>query len=379
MSLLSRDNGPPLRVLVVTPLGEGGAGGIDRVVDQLRVVDVQRPNVRLRFAVSRGANILGSLYNLPFAAAQIVIGALTRQVDVVHLNLASNSSAYRKFLLSCACRTVGLPYVIHLHGGGFDKFWWALPPAGKRAIDSFFRHAGAIIVLGETSRDMVVGHLPEVAESIFIVPNATQRRSKATGSGPTPNVLFLGRLGKNKGVPDLLQALARLPAGVACTATLAGDGDVEVTMQQARALGLSERVSIPGWVGPGEVERLIDKADILVLPSYEENLPMSVIEGMAAGLAVIATPVGATEDVIKHEVTGLLVTPGHIAGIQSALERLLRDANLREKLGRAAQEFHHERLDVAGYIDRLSRPWSYAATRHPAERQPSKTRPASGH
>ena len=88
-----------LRVLVVTPLGEGGAGGIDRVVDQLRTQALTRPGLHVDFTVSRGNNILASLYNLPLSALRIATGALTRRLDVVHLNVASNSSTYRKLLL----------------------------------------------------------------------------------------------------------------------------------------------------------------------------------------------------------------------------------------------------------------------------------------
>ena len=77
-------------------------------------------------------------------------------------------------------------------------------------------------------------------------------------------------------------------------------------------LGLVSRVAVPGWVGSDGVERLIANSSILVLPSFVENLPMSVIEGMAAGLAVVATPVGAVEEIIEHEKTGLLIPPGDV-------------------------------------------------------------------
>jgi glycosyltransferase involved in cell wall biosynthesis len=350
-----------LRVMVVTPLGQGGAGGIDRVVDQLRVPGEQNEGAKLTFVVSRGTHVVGSLSNIPWAAARIAIGALTRSVDVVHLNLGANASTYRKFILSLICRMSGLPYVIHLHGSRFHKFWPSLPAVVRGAVDSFFRHAGSIIVLGEVWRDMVVSHVPETADRIFVVANATRRRARSAGSGAVPNILFLGRLGERKGVPDLLLALAKLPAGLPWTATIAGDGEIHRTRQQAGSLGIEDRLTIPGWVGPEDVERLIGKADILVLPSYDENLPMSVIEGMAAGLAVVATPVGATPEVIKDGVTGLLVDPGDIAGLQEALQTLAGDAALRMSLGRAAQAFHHEKLDAGTYSDRLLVPWAHAA------------------
>jgi glycosyltransferase involved in cell wall biosynthesis len=347
--------------MVVTPLGQGGAGGIDRVVDQLRAQDARSRNVELAFVVSRGKNVLGSLYNVPWVAIRIAIGALTGRLDVVHLNLASDASTYRKLILSWVCRLFGVPYVIHLHGALFHKFWPGLPAVVRSAVDSFFRNAGAVIVLGEVWRELVASRIPEAAEHIFVVPNATQSRLQASGAGITPNILFLGRLGERKGVPDLLRALAALPKDLPWTATVAGDGEIDTTRQQAKSLGISDRVNIPGWVGADDVERLVDSADILVLPSYDENLPMSVIEGMAAGLGVIATPVGATADIIEHGVTGLLVEPGDVAGLCAAVEQLASDTAWRKRLGRAAREFHREKLDAGRYVDRLSVPWAHAA------------------
>src|SRR5690606_38241464 len=101
-------------------------------------------------------------------------------------------------------------------------------------------------------------------------------------------------------------------------ATIAGDGDVEEMRTKAAGLGIAGRVAFPGWVGPAEVAELIASADILALPSFAENLPVSVIEGMADGLAVVATPVGAVEDILTSEKSGLLVPPGDVDALTLA-------------------------------------------------------------
>ena len=369
-----RGRGGDLGVLVVTPLGAGGAGGIDRVMDQLRTPESARPDLlRVTLVASRGRWLIGSVWMLPLAAARIALGRLTRRVDVVHLNLASNASAWRKVTLSWVCRLLRIPYVVHLHGALFHKFWAGLSGPRKVAVDGLFRRAGAIVVLGAVWRDVVTARVPDVAERIFIVPNATQSRPRATGSGDVPSILFLGRLGARKGVPDLVQALAVLPADLRWTATIAGDGEIAETAAALRERGIEERVAVPGWVGAADVERLIDKADILVLPSYDENLPMSVIEGMAAGLAIVATPVGATADIIKHGRTGLLVEPGDVAALADALQQLAGDPALRRRLGEAAQGFQRRELDTRFYVDRLAEPWAYAAVQ--PERMAGNTTP----
>ncbi len=175
------------------------------------------------------------------------------------------------------------------------------------------------------------------------------------------SIVFLGLVSERKGVPKLVDALSALPSELKCRATIAGNGDVEVTRQSVSRLGLSGRVDLPGWVGPEQVRRLLLEGDILVLPSFEENLPMSVVEGMAYGLSVVTTPVGAIEDIIEHEKTGLLVPPGDSAALAAALGRLLAEPALRAQLGQAAQAFHREHLEIGKFYARLLDIWRSGA------------------
>ncbi len=160
-------------------------------------------------------------------------------------------------------------------------------------------------------------------------------------------------------------------------ATIAGDGEVEAARRATVAMGLADRISLPGWVGPDEVARLISEADILVLPSFIENLPVSVIEGMAAGLAVVATPVGAVEDIVTDGESGLLVPPGDVDALTAALTRLVGDPALRARLGAAAMAVHRERLEIGAFARTIADVWREAASPAGADRdaRPVRTSP----
>jgi len=353
---------PLRRVLVVTPLGEGGAGGIDRMMDALRPrhAEFARDGFDVDFCASRGAGSLGlAPFYLAATLGRVAASALGRGPDLLHINLSSHGSALRKWAVAATARRVGLPYVVHLHGSRFASYFDAAGPRLRAAIVRMFEGAARVVVLGGVWRDWLAARAP--ASRIDILPNAV---AAPVGLAPRPpdvpvHILFLGRIGPRKGVDELLHALAALPLG-SWRATLAGDGDLAGARAAVALLGLEGRVAIPGWVGPAPVRALLEDCDILALPSHQENLPMSLIEGMAYGRAVIGTPVGAVADIVRPFETGLLVPPGDARALAAALLSLIEDPALRARLGDGAMRLHRETLDLEGYVGRLSAIWRSA-------------------
>jgi glycosyltransferase involved in cell wall biosynthesis len=354
-----------LNVLVATPAGGAGQGGIDRIMGALRdeLATEARPGLNASFAATRGrGSILASpAHLLAFCTRMLAMRAVGR-LDLVHINLASDGSTYRKLLVARLARTIGVPYLIHLHGGEYREFWDNAPAWLDRQIRAMFEAAAQVIVLGRVWAEFVTRHAPGAADRIVIVPNATRRPQRPhVGGGDKVHILFLGNIGDRKGVPQLGEALHRMKSLPGWRATMAGDGQVEAARRKAIELGLAGRVEIPGWVNAEGVADLIAHADVLVLPSFAENLPMSVIEGMGAGLAVVTTPVGAVEDIITDNETGLLVPPGDVDALTAALTRVVTDGDLRRRLGETAMAVHRERLDLVPYARTIADVWRMAA------------------
>ena len=135
------------------------------------------------------------------------------------------------------------------------------------------------------------------------------------------------------------------------------EGDASPYVAAASHAGLISQITFPGRLAPDQVKRALATADILVLPSFEENLPLSIIEAMGAGLAIVATPVGAVPDLIRDGETGLLVPVGDPHGLTEALSRLLRDGTLRRRLGDAAKARHSENFSLDAYAPTLAALW----------------------
>jgi glycosyltransferase involved in cell wall biosynthesis len=359
----NEESARPLQVVILTPLGAGGQGGIERMMDELRgVLKMDRfANTKAYFITTRGpGSIFLSPLFLAHAIVRLLLLRLVGRVDVVHINLSVFGSTYRKLILARISRICRLPYVLHLHSGQFEPFWDSRKRMLMKEIDLMFLRSRRIIVLGNYWKQIVSDRIPNCSGKIVIVPNATRT---AISKDPETkdeavNILFLGRLGPEKGVPQLVLALASLGSKSGWRATLAGDGAVNETRAAVERAGLGDRISVPGWVDSKRVEALLNAADILVLPSLSENLPMSVIEGLAHGAAVICTPVGALPDIIEHERTGLIVKPGDVEGLASALGRLIENPDLRRRLGEDGKALHRTRLDIEVCAERLVAIWT---------------------
>lgn len=348
-----------LHVLVVTPLGRGGNGGIDRLIDFLRdAIDISPPpDIAVRFAVTRGKGsiVLAPLHLLGTLLLVIAL-RLTGKVDLVHINISAWGSTYRKMIVSGLSHALGLPTIIHLHSGEYPQFCEQAKPWLQRRIASLFQRARRVVVLGETWAHFVSSAFPGSRPVILLNATPTFHRDERNASGHV-QLLFLGRLGAHKGVPELVDALASLVDIPNWSMVIAGDGDIEQMRARVAQLGLGDRVEVPGWVGPDGVRQLLAEADVLVLPSHGENLPMSVIEGMSAGLAIVATPVGAIPEVVTDQVSALLVPIGDKAALASAIKEIVTDPVLRTRLGAAAQATHRDRLEIGTYLIRLCEIW----------------------
>ncbi len=200
------------------------------------------------------------------------------------------------------------------------------------------------------------------------MPNGVPRETASCRQGDASvRILFLGRLCARKGVPELISALA-LPAlrGLDWVATIAGDGNAAPFRAMVGWHGLQGRVALPGWAGRAETAALLAQADILVLPSYHEALPLAVLEALAAGVAVITTPVGAIPEFLEHGRSALLVKPGAPAELAAAILLLVQSPDLRARLAQGGHAVFREKLEIGRVAARMAALYR-DATRLPAQ------------
>lgn len=365
--------GRPLRILQVGPqeAGPDSRGGIATVMTL--ILGHPDPAFRLEHAVTYSDGSAGRRVRLAGTGmARITAAVVRRDVDVVHAHMSFKGSVVRKALALRIARAAGVPTVLHAHSHGFTRWVTGLPRYQQIAVRTALR-ADRWLVLGTSWADEYAEHLHIDPRRITVLHNPTVPPSAGTTTWEWPDaaehrlvrMVFLGRLGERKGCFDLVRALARLDSATRSRVhvVMAGDGEVEAVRQAAQDAGVADALTFPGWVDPQTRAALLADSDVLLLPSHQEGLPMAVLEGMAAGLAVLTTPVGGIPEVIDDDANGLLVRPGDDAAIAAALQRLTDDPTLRARLGSAAQATSAD-FDVEHWYAALGRIWRDVAAGH---------------
>lgn len=351
--------------IILTP---GTEGGIGRLMSYLEApAPEQLSNWRVELFTTHGS-VRESLVRFPFRLLRFATLCLFGKIDLCHINVASRGSTLRKLFFAAACRTTRTPYVLHLHGGGYREFYASGGMVRKAAIRWLFANAARVIILGTIWRDFVRDEIGVPEARIDIVPNAVpgpsdDELSRIVRADP-PLIVFLGLVSESKGTNVLLTALtSEKLRNLEWHAVLAGNGEVERFRKMADNLGLSTRVELPGWCGPDEVNTYLRQGSILVLPSLAENLPLSMLEGMAWNLCPVVTPVGAVEEVIVSGKNGLLVPVSDAGALADALHTLLSDPERRKHLAEEARRTFKAAYDINDYPQRLATVYDRALAR----------------
>ena len=324
-------------------------GGIASYVRLLQETELW-PRWRMRHvATHRDGSAAVKIAVFATALVRYVGELLLRRPDLVHLHMSAHGSFVRKALMAALARALRVPVLVHVHGSEFDTFHARLPPSLRRVVRATLESAAAVVALG----DLWAARLQDIAPRarVVTIPNAVRLPPvvRPADGGPL-QVVFLGEIGERKGAFTLIASWAKLATDPAVLGDarllLAGDRQVERARAMVAEHGIADSVTVRGWLTPVEVAELLNRADVLVLPSRSEGQPMAVLEAMAHGVAVIAGNSGGIPEMIENGRSGLLVPPGDVDALCAALRLLATDGPLRRSLAVAGRERVRAEFDL---------------------------------
>ena len=258
--------------------------------------------------------------------------------DLFHIHLSYFTSFYRKMAYFEQARATGAPVIVHVHAPDLHAFHQA-SAVHAAALRHVFTRADRVLALSEDmARTIHRLAGPGAAVSVLYNPVDIAAAPPSRDDARPPVALFLGEIGQRKGAWDLTEAMpAVLDAVPRARFRVGGNGDIGRLERRLGELGVADRVDVLGWVTGEDKARELAAATLLTLPSYQEGLPMSILEAMGAALPVVSTPIAGIPEAVIDGETGHLVAPGDRAALADRLIRLLADPAGAASMGAAAR------------------------------------------
>jgi glycogen synthase len=288
------------------------ADAVERIRRRGVDIEVVAPSSFSHFGIAYGAGVAANLRERPSRALALplMLGSFaraarraSRDADLVHAHWLPSG------LVALACSR---PFLVHLHGT--DVEWARRARALARPV---LRRAVLVVC---ASRALADAATQLGALRTRVIPTGVDLPAEIGNEADPPEVLFAGRLAPEKGVRELVQAARGMRLVVA------GDGLLREEVPDAL-----------GFVSRDRLAELYARAAVVVCPSHREGFGVVCAEAMAHGRPVVASAVGGLLDLVVDGETGVLVPPRDVPALRAALERLLADRELRERLGAAGR------------------------------------------
>lgn len=271
---------------------------------------------------------------------------------LVHIHLSEPISAIRKSLFAVLALLLKKPIILHFH-----SFSPATTINSKwRPLYKFlFSRAKAVLVLSPYWEKAITQSLGEI--SVVVVPNPCPKiLDRAPHVHSRPYVLFAGTLNARKGYSDLIEAFALLTKKYPdWDLVLAGNGEIQRATILAKRLGIESRVKLLGWISNESKVKQFTNAEIFCLPSYAEGFPMAILDAMAYGLPIVATPVGGIPDALENNKSALIVEPGDIQNLAKSLGVLMSSQKTRIQLSQASIELANSNFSLDEIVKKIDK------------------------
>lgn len=311
-----------------------GRGGIVSVLQAYRDA---LPTFHFISTNSRRGLIPG-LFNFARTLVALPFIRLFRPYTTLDIHGANGKSWTRKRLIINLGHILGYKIVFHMHGGELRKY---VAAKGTEYYMKCFRKCRHVVFLTDAWTKYAQQELgcTNAVTLMNIVPTPMMAKQPRTEGAPI-SLVYLGYIYKEKGIFDLLDVIAsnRDRWLGHLTLTIGGQWNEDRVLNFIKDNDLGGIVKFVGWVSGDDKATILSKTDILILPSYYEGLPISILEAMSYAMPVITTPVGGIPEVVTDGVEGTLFTPGDKAAMTRAIDRYIECPGLIIKQGNAGWE-----------------------------------------
>ena len=272
--------------------------------------------------------------------------------DIVHIHMASRRSTFRKGRYVRLAKKLNKKVILHIHGAEYKMFYEECNKTQKKYVKKTLELADKIIVLSEEWQEYFNNLCNP--KKITVLYNAVNLPDDFKKDLDNHDMLFLGKIGDRKGIFDLLEVIEMLKKDYHdLHLYVGGDGEIDRLKKYIQNHHLNRIVDYIGWINGLKKDELLKKCSYYILPSYNEGMPMSVLEAMAYKNVTISTNVGGIPKVITNNYNGIIINPGDKDDLYINLKKALENIELKKKLSDNAYLTIKDNFSIFNHIEKL--------------------------
>lgn len=331
-------------------------GGIATVINNIVNSDLQRKFKIIAIPTYISKNKLKSNIMFVVSLLKVLYFLSIKKIKLYHIHVSMKGSFYRKVLLVNIIKLFNGKVIMHMHGSSSKDFYSNEKFIFKKIRNNFFEKADKVIVLSNSWKEFFSNYIDEdkiiVLNNCVEVPNYNKRDVMGT-----INFLFLGRFGERKGVYDLLDVIRNIKSsGIKKNfhLILGGDGEIDKVNKLIEEYGIKDVVSNYGWISCDMKIKVLEKSHVFILPSYNEGLPMAILEAMSYSMPIISTNIGGIPECVKNNYNGFLIEPGDKKNLQKSISYFIHNQDEIVNFGRNSYDTVLKEFNQKKIFDSLS-------------------------
>ena len=332
MSYISKEISSKVLFLGVSKKTKGGMTAVlvsyDKYIENMRFI----PTWKL------GSKVVKSWYALQALVRTWFLLTFDKRIKIVHIHGAANASFERCKLFINLAKKCGKKVILHEHAADFVEYFDGADD--KQAITDTLQKCDALIVLSQSWKKYFASIGMDDCK-IHVLNNIVSPPTLQTKNHVADekiHLMYMGEISRRKGGFDLLKAIVDNKEYFADKLLLRMggnevDGDIKAYIREK---GLESFVKYEGWIAGQKKIDCLNWEDVYILPSYNEGLPIAILEAMAYSHPIISTPVGGIPEIIKSGENGFLVKPGDTKAIADAIKFYIENRDAIRKQGKKA-------------------------------------------
>ncbi len=334
-------------------------GGIASVVNGYRGSILEKDYKIIYVESYKDGNKFTKLLKAIKGYLQFIKVLIFNRPDLVHIHSSFGPSFYRKLPFIYLASWSRIPIVNHIHGADFNEFYVNASVKKKKIIRKVYSKCNKLIALSEEWKE----NLSQIVskDKIVIIENYSilhEDALKERLNRPCNNqILFLGELGKRKGcydIPFVIELVAKVVPNVKFVLCGAGNKDDEALIKNMIIeKNIENNVVFPGWIRGEEKDKILRESDVFFLPSYNEGMPMSILDAMGYGLPVVSTNVGGIPRIVHNGKNGSYCSAGDISKLSLGIIMLLKNNEDLKKASKESFMIVREKYSLVNHLNRI--------------------------